>query len=117
MVTALAARHVLPAIFPFREYALAGGLMSYGSSLGYLHHEWGIYSGRILKGEKPEPICRSSRPLTLNLKTAKALPAGFQSGRADLGGMCPLKYVMQPSFFSNANSLVMWVTPVGNIGR
>jgi putative ABC transport system substrate-binding protein len=73
MATALAARHALPAIFPFREYALASGLMSYGSSLGYLHHEWGIYSGRILKGEKPEPICRSSRPLTLNLKTANAL--------------------------------------------
>jgi putative ABC transport system substrate-binding protein len=81
---ALAARHALPAIFPFREYALAGGLMSYGSSLGYLHHEWGIYSGRILKYEKPEPICRSSRPLTLNLKTAKALPAGFQSAARTL---------------------------------
>ena len=65
---ALAARHALPAIFPFREYALAGGLMGYGSDLGYLHHEWGIYSGRILKGEKPEPICRSSRPLSAPAK-------------------------------------------------
>jgi putative ABC transport system substrate-binding protein len=84
MATALAARHALPAIFPFREYALAGGLMSYGSSLGYLHHEWGIYSGRILKGEKPEPICRSSRPLTLNLKTANALGISDRAaGRAD----------------------------------
>jgi putative tryptophan/tyrosine transport system substrate-binding protein len=104
MATALAARHALPAIFPFREYALAGGLMSYGSSLGYLHHEWGIYSGRILKGEKPEPICRSSRPLTLNLKTAKALPAGFQSGRADLGAAVAVQFELrvtttaQPTF-------------------
>ena len=68
LTTALAARHALTAIFPFREYALAGGLMSYGSSLGYLHHEWGIYSGRILKGEKPEPICGSSRPLSVPAK-------------------------------------------------
>jgi hypothetical protein len=103
-LAALAARHALPAIFPFREYALAGGLMSYGSSLGYLHHEWGIYSGRILKGEKPEPICRSSRPLTLNLKTAKALPAGFQSGRADLGAAVAVQFELrvtttaQPTF-------------------
>src|SRR5580704_1487460 len=104
MATALAARHALPAIFPFREYALAGGLMSHGSSLGCLHHEWGIYSGRILKGEKPEPICRSSRPLTLNLKTAKALPAGFQSGRADLGAAVAVQFELrvtttaQPTF-------------------
>ena len=43
----LAVRHALPAIFPYREFALAGGLMSYGSNLSYVWHQAGIYTGRL----------------------------------------------------------------------
>jgi putative ABC transport system substrate-binding protein len=49
-LASLAARHALPAIFPYREYLLAGGLMSYGTSLSYGYHQVGIYTGHILKG-------------------------------------------------------------------
>jgi ABC-type uncharacterized transport system substrate-binding protein len=75
-LTTLAARHAVPAIYPFREDAEAGGLVSYGPSNTDLVRQAGIYTGRVLKGEKPAdmPILRATRfDFIINLTTAKVL--------------------------------------------
>jgi putative ABC transport system substrate-binding protein len=73
---ALSLRHAIPTIFQSREFTVAGGLISYGSSFAELHRLVGVYTGRILKGEKPSdlPVQQPTKlDLVINLKTAKSL--------------------------------------------
>ena len=89
LLATLALRHAVPTIFQYRPFAAAGGLMSYGSSDMESYRLVGVYTGRILKGEKPAdlPVQQSTKvELIINLKTAKALGITVPlpvSGRAD----------------------------------
>jgi putative ABC transport system substrate-binding protein len=75
-LAALSVRHRVPTVHQYREFAVAGGIMSYGTDTSDLSRQVGIYAGRILKGEKPAdmPVQQATKiELTVNLKTAKAL--------------------------------------------
>jgi putative ABC transport system substrate-binding protein len=82
-IVALAARHAIPVMAAWREFAIAGALMSYGPSLAAAEQQVGVYTGKILKGAKPAdlPIIQPTTfELMINLKTAKSLALSIRPG-------------------------------------
>jgi putative ABC transport system substrate-binding protein len=76
LIVTLAARHTLPTVYFAREFADIGGIVSYGTSLSNMHELTGIYTGRVLKGEKPAdlPVAQPTKfEFVINLQTAKTL--------------------------------------------
>jgi ABC-type uncharacterized transport system substrate-binding protein len=89
-LAALTVQHAVPAIYQYREFAAAGGLMGYGANIAETHRLVGIYAGRILKGDKPADLsvqqATTKVEMYINLKTARALGITITlplSGRAD----------------------------------